>query len=86
MQANDAAEQLVDLNAVDGTQVSDADRLRTAATILIAVIALLRAITSLGGGNAGDDKMNNNIHASDTDAFDQAKTSARQRSPSQPTM
>ena len=42
--------------------------------LTIAVMALLLAITSLGGGNAAEDIMNHNIHASDTWAFYQAKT------------
>ena len=37
-------------------------------------MATLLAITSLGGGNADEDVANNNIHASDTWAFYQAKS------------
>jgi hypothetical protein len=37
-------------------------------------MAMLLAITSLGGGNAAEDMANNNIHASDTWAFYQAKS------------
>src|SRR3712207_9321907 len=37
-------------------------------------MAALLAITSLGGGNAAEDVANNNIHASDTWAFYQAKS------------
>jgi hypothetical protein len=40
---------------------------------MIAFMAMLLAITSLGGGNAAEDIMNHNIHASDTWAFYQAK-------------
>lgn len=42
--------------------------------LTIAFMAALLAITSLGGGNAAEDVANNNIHASDTWAFYQAKT------------
>ena len=44
------------------------------AALIIAFMAMLLAITSLGGGNAAEDVANNNIHASDTWAFYQAKS------------
>ncbi len=44
------------------------------AALIIAFMATLLAITSLGGGNAAEDMANNNIHASDTWAFYQAKS------------
>jgi len=44
------------------------------AALSIAFMAMLLAITSLGGGNAAEDMANNNIHASDTWAFYQAKS------------
>jgi Domain of unknown function (DUF4337) len=44
------------------------------AALTIAFMAMLLAITSLGGGNAAEDMANNNIHASDTWAFYQAKS------------
>ena len=44
------------------------------AALGIAFMAMLLAITSLGGGNAAEDMANNNIHASDTWAFYQAKS------------
>jgi hypothetical protein len=44
------------------------------AALVIAFMATLLAITSLGGGNAAEDMANNNIHASDTWAFYQAKS------------
>jgi hypothetical protein len=47
--------------------------LNSRAAIIIAVMAMLLAITSLGGGNAAEDIMNYNIRASDTWAFYQAK-------------
>jgi hypothetical protein len=44
------------------------------AALSIAFMATLLAIASLGGGNAAEDMANNNIHASDTWAFYQAKS------------
>src|SRR5215204_3180980 len=44
------------------------------AALIIAFMAMLLAITSLGGGNAAEDMANHNIHASDTWAFYQAKS------------
>jgi hypothetical protein len=44
------------------------------AALVIAFMAMLLAITSLGGGNAAEDVANHNIHASDTWAFYQAKS------------
>ena len=53
---------------------TDDERFRSGTALLIAIMAMLLAITSLGGGNAGEDIMTNNIHASDTWAFYQAKS------------
>lgn len=50
------------------------ERFKNRAALIIAVMAMLLAITSLGGGNAAEDVANNNIHASDTWAFYQAKS------------
>ena len=47
------------------------------AALIIAFMATLLAITSLGGGNAAEDMANNNILASNTWAFYQAKTIRR---------
>lgn len=53
----------------------DADeRFKNHAALVIAFMAMLLAITSLGGGNAAEDMANNNIQASDTWTFYQAKT------------
>jgi hypothetical protein len=73
MEASDAAEQILELNEEDGGKSAD-DRFRSRAALLIAFMAMLLAITSLGGGNAAEDIMNYNIQASDTWAFYQAKT------------
>lgn len=72
MEASDAAEQLVELNEGGGRAEDEKFRSRTA--LVIAFMAMLLAITSLGGGNAAEDIMNNNIQASDTWAFYQAKS------------
>ena len=50
------------------------EKFKNRAALTIAFMAMLLAITSLGGGNAAEDMANNNIHASDTWAFYQAKT------------
>lgn len=68
MEANDAAE-MMDPEADD--------RFKKRAAVAIAIMAMLLAITSLGGSNAGKDMINNNIQASNLYAFYQAKT-ARQ--------
>ena len=44
------------------------------AAVAIGVLAMLLAISSLGGGNATKEMLNANIQASDTFAFYQAKT------------
>jgi Domain of unknown function (DUF4337) len=73
MEASEAAEQIVE--AGERADVKFKNR----AALTIAFMAMLLAITSLGGGNAAEDMANNNIRASDTWAFYQAK-SVRQTS------
>ena len=51
----------------------DHDKFRNRAALLIAVVAAVLAIGGLGGGNATDEMISANIHASDTWAFFQAK-------------
>lgn len=65
MEANDAAE-LMD-------QDKPQDRFKQRAAITIAILAMLLAITSLGGSNAGKEALNNNITASNYFNFFQAK-------------
>lgn len=65
MQAEDAAE-LMD-------QERESDHFKQRAAIGIAFLAMLLAITSLGGSNAGKEATNNNIYASNYFAFFQAK-------------
>ena len=69
MDANDAAEQIAEMRAESEAE----ERFRSRVALLIAFMAMLLAITSLGGGNAAEDIFNNNIQASDTWNFYQAK-------------
>ena len=74
MEAADAADTIRE--AVEGAGAAardDAERFRRRAAVTIAVLAMLLALTSLGGANAGKETTNNNIQASDTYAFYQAK-------------
>lgn len=71
MEANEAGE-LMD-------QERTRDRFKQRAAIMIAVLAMILAITSLGGSNAGKEAVNNNVFASNYYAFFQAKN-ARQTS------
>lgn len=50
-----------------------ANRFRQEAAIIIGVLAMMLAITSVGGANTGKEMVNSNIQASDTYAFYQAK-------------
>ncbi|HLM57208.1 MAG TPA: DUF4337 domain-containing protein [Pyrinomonadaceae bacterium] len=68
------AEQIAEARAKSGGERRSEERFDDFVAIIIAVMAMLLAITSLGGGNAAEDIANHNIHASDTWAFYQAKT------------
>ena len=70
MDAVDAAEQLQE--TAEETRAGD-DRFRRRGGLAIGVLAMLLAITSLGGDNATKEMINANIQASDTWAFYQAK-------------
>jgi hypothetical protein len=72
MEAGDVADQIVELKEGEGEGGED-EKFRSRVALMIAFMAMLLAITSLGGGNAAEDIMNHNIHASDTWAFYQAK-------------
>ncbi|OQW57003.1 MAG: hypothetical protein A4S14_08665 [Proteobacteria bacterium SG_bin9] len=65
MKAEDAAEMI--------DQDKASDRFKQRAAILIAVLAMLLAITGLGGANAAKEATNNNIYAANIYAFFQAK-------------
>ena len=69
MEAGDVADQIMEMK---GGGEED-EKFRSRVALMIAFMAMLLAITSLGGGNAAEDIMNHNIHASDTWAFYQAK-------------
>lgn len=70
----DPAEKIVEARERSGDGDSEQEKFNKRVALIIAVMALLLAITSLGGGNAAEDIMNHNIHASDTWAFYQAKS------------
>lgn len=65
MKADEAGELM------DAEKPEDTFRMRAA--ILIAVLAMLLAVTGLGGSNAAKEAMNNNVLASNFYAFYQAK-------------
>ena len=71
------ADQILEVSEGNGgekeSRAAD-EKFRSMTALMIAIMAMLLAITSLGGGNAGEDIMTNNIHASDTWAFYQAKS------------
>lgn len=69
MEAGDVADQIMELKGGG----DEDEKFRSRVALMIAFMAMLLAITSLGGGNAAEDIMNHNIHASDTWAFYQAK-------------
>lgn len=69
MKAEDAAEMMDQ----DASQDARNDRFKQRAAVGIAILAMLLAITGLGGANAGKEATNNNIYAANTYAFYQAK-------------
>ena len=64
----EAAEQIV-----EAREAQDDEKFRSRVALLIAFMAMLLALASMGGGNAAEDMLGNNIEASDTWAFYQAK-------------
>lgn len=73
MEAADIAEQIQQALEEQNAERRAAERFRTRGAIVIAVQAMLLAISSLGGENATKEMVNANIQASDTWAFYQAK-------------
>src|SRR5437870_1858510 len=69
-EAHEAAEVITD--AAENERHSN-DRFRRRAAVAIGIMAMLLAISGLGGGNATKEMLNANIQASDTYAFYQAK-------------
>lgn len=72
MDSRDAADLIAELHE-DREENERSERFRNRAALLIALLAAVLAIGGLGGGNATDDMIFNNIRASDTWAFFQAK-------------
>jgi len=72
MDSTDAADLIAELHEERAESALD-DRFRGRAALLIAALAAVLAIGGLGGGNATDDMVGNNIKASDSWAFYQAK-------------
>ena len=76
LEPEDASDILRDAAGENSTAESHRDQVdsfRRRSALLIAILAALLAIASLGGGNATKEVFNNNILASDTFAFYQAK-------------
>jgi len=72
MDSSDAADLIAEIHE-DREDNARAERFRNRAALLIAMLAAVLAIGGLGGGNATDDMIYNNVRASDTWAFYQAK-------------
>src|SRR6476660_4946894 len=74
-EAADAAEAIREAAEEEGSEKQRAsnERFRRRAAVCIGVLAMLLAISGLGGGNATKEMLNANIQASDTFAFYQAK-------------
>lgn len=70
MDTTDAADLVAEVNETGEDQNS---KFRNRAALMIALLAAVLAVAGLGGGNATDDMIFNNIRASDTWAFFQAK-------------
>jgi hypothetical protein len=72
MDSTDAADLIAEIHE-DRAESQAAESFRNRAALMIATLAAVLAVGGLGGGNATDDMIGNNIKASDTWAFYQAK-------------
>jgi hypothetical protein len=72
MDSTDAADLIAEIHE-DRAENQAAESFRNRAALMIAIMAAILAVGGLGGGNATDDMIGNNIKASDTWAFYQAK-------------
>ncbi|HEV7590619.1 MAG TPA: DUF4337 domain-containing protein [Longimicrobium sp.] len=72
MDPADAAELISEIKE-ERAEAEAGEKFRNRAALTIAIMAMLLAVGSLGGGNATDDMVYGNIKASDTWAFYQAK-------------
>ena len=76
MEASDVADQIREVREAIAEEKAEHDadgRFQARTALIIAFLAVLLAISSLGGGNVGEDMVHANIKASDTWAFYQAK-------------
>jgi hypothetical protein len=72
MDSTDAADLIAEIHE-ERAENEASESFRNRAALLIAVLAGVLAVGGLGGGNATDDMIANNIKASDTWSFYQAK-------------
>jgi hypothetical protein len=72
MDSNDAADLISEIHE-QRAENEAAESFRNRAALLIAILAAVLAVGGLGGGNATDDMVANNIKSSDSWAFYQAK-------------
>jgi hypothetical protein len=72
MDSTDAADLIAEIHE-ERAENDAAESFRNRAALLIAIMAAILAVGGLGGGNATDDMIGNNIKASDSWAFYQAK-------------
>jgi Domain of unknown function (DUF4337) len=72
MDSTDAADLIAEIHE-ERAENEASETFRNRAALLIALLAAVLAVGGLGGGNATDDMIGNNIKASDTWAFYQAK-------------
>jgi hypothetical protein len=70
----EAADAADTIREASDDESHEREQFRRRAAVAIGVLAMLLAISGLGGGNATKEMLNANIQASDTYAFYQAKT------------